>query len=77
MGTYSSVWAPPHLFKLELFDTGLVWRDSGTFDTNAMFQDSVCGINSDLVVCLDNLDQPGLQENFSRRTLSLYSKPRS
>ena len=41
----------PHLLQIELFDSGLVRRDSGTFDADLALLDGISGIYGNLVVC--------------------------
>jgi hypothetical protein len=50
--TYGPVRAPPHLLQFEFLHTILVWCDRSTFDSDAVFEDGVGGIDSDLVICL-------------------------
>lgn len=45
-----SVGAFPHLFEIELLDSGFVRGDGGTFDTNFALFDGVGGIDGDLIV---------------------------
>ena len=40
----------PHLFEVELFDSGLIGSDGGTLDTNFALFDGVGGIDGDLIV---------------------------
>lgn len=47
-----SVRAPPHLLKVELLDTSLIWGDSGAFNAHAVLQDGLGRFNRDLVTCL-------------------------
>ena len=46
-----SVWRLPHLLQIELFDTGFIWRDGCTLDTNTVLQNGFCRINCDLIAC--------------------------
>lgn len=50
--TNGPVWTLPHLLELELLDAGLVRGDCGTLDADLVFQDSVSGIDGNLVVGL-------------------------
>ena len=50
--TYCSVRTPPHLLQVELLHASLVWCNRSTFDTDAVLEYGVGGINGDLVVCL-------------------------
>lgn len=51
-GTYSTVRTSPHFLKLEFLNSGLVWGDGCTFDTDRVFLDGIGRIDSDLVVGL-------------------------
>ena len=45
-----SVWTLPHLLKAELFDTTLIWGDSGALYSNLVLHGSVSSINRDLII---------------------------
>jgi len=50
--TYGTVRAPPHLLEMELFHPFFVRRNGCAFDTDLMFEDGICRIYSNLVICL-------------------------
>ncbi|KAH3688046.1 hypothetical protein WICPIJ_000971 [Wickerhamomyces pijperi] len=37
-----TVWRFPHLLQFELFHSGFIWSDGGTFDGNTVFQSGLC-----------------------------------
>lgn len=47
-----SIGRQPHLFQLEFFHALLVWSDGGTFDSNIVLENSVGGVDCDLIVSL-------------------------
>lgn len=49
--TDGAVGRSPHLFKLELLHTLLVWCDGGTLDTHVVFLDRLGCLNRHLVIC--------------------------
>jgi hypothetical protein len=51
--THSSVGTPPHLLEIELLDSGLVWGNGGTLDSDRVLLDSIGGIDGDLVIGLE------------------------
>ncbi len=42
----------PHFLQFELLDTSLIWGNGCTFDTNAVLEDSLSGVDGNFVICL-------------------------
>ena len=45
-----AIWTLPHFFQLEFFNSGLIWGDGGTLDSDLAFLDGFGSIKGDLIV---------------------------